>query len=84
MRKFTLRGRVTPDHRLEVLLPPEVPEGVAEVTVAVEDPGALPLGSPQRFLATLREIHSRPNRTYRTKEEIDRSLGEERDSWGDV
>ena len=77
MPTFTLQGRVTPDHKLEVQLPPEVPEGEAEVTLSVEDRHLQPLGSPQRFLETLREIHARPNRTYRTKEEIDRSLQEE-------
>ena len=83
MPAFTLRGRVTPDHRLEVQLPPEVPEGVAEVTLAVEDEQVPPLGSPARILAYLEELHRNPQYSYRTKEEIDRYLQEERDSWGD-
>jgi hypothetical protein len=84
MPTFTLQGRVTPDHKLEVQLPPDVPVGAAQVTVSVELDGRGELGSPERFLATLRKIHSRPGRTYRTKEDIDRALQEERDSWGDT
>ena len=83
MPTFTVRGRITADHRLEVQLPPDAPEGDAEVTVSVEDRPMPPFGSPQRILATLREIHSQPGRAYRTKEDIDQALREERDSWGD-
>ena len=83
MPTFTLQGRVTPDRRLEVQLPPEVPEGDAEVTLSVEDQHVPPLGSPERILAFLEELHRNPHHTYRTKEEIDRYLQQERDSWGD-
>jgi hypothetical protein len=83
MPTFTVRGHITPDRRLEVQLPPDAPEGEAEVTVTVEDSSVPPLGSPERILAFLKELHSQPGRTYRTKEDIDRSLREERDSWGD-
>ena len=83
MPTFTLRGRVTSDHRLEVQLPPEVPEGEAEVTLAVEDQHVPPLGNPERLLAILEEIHRNPHHSYRTKEEIDLYLQGERDSWGD-
>ena len=82
MPTFTLRGRVTPEHKLEVQLPPEVPVGDAQVTVSVELDGRGELGSPERLLATLRRIHSRAGKTYRTKEDIDKTLQEERDSWG--
>jgi hypothetical protein len=83
MATFTVRGRITADGRLEVQLPPDAPVGDAEVTVSVAEPMA-PLGSPERILAALKEIHSRPGRVYRSKEEIDRALEEERDSWGDA
>ena len=83
MPTFTLRGRITQDRRLEVQLPPEAPKGDAEVIISVEDALDPPLGSPERILAALREMHSQPGRTYRTKEDIDQSLREERDSWGD-
>lgn len=84
MATFTVRGRITSDGKLEVQLPPDAPEGDAEVTVSVEDPAMPSLGSPQRILATLNGIHSRRGRVYRTKEDIDRALQEERDSWGDA
>jgi hypothetical protein len=86
MPTFTLRGHITPDRRLEVQLPPEAPEGEAEVTVtvAVQDPNSLPLGSPERLKAVLEEIRAiSPHGSGRTKEEIDRYIQEERDSWGD-
>ena len=83
MPTFTLRGRVTPDHRLEVQLPPEVPAGDAEVTLAVQDKHVPPLGSPERLAAILAEIHRHPHHSYRTKEEIDEYLRNERRSWDD-
>jgi hypothetical protein len=85
MPTFTLRGHITPDRRLEVQLPPEAPEGEAEVTVtvAVQDPTSLPLGSPERLKAVLEEIRTFYPGSGRTREEIDQYLKEERDSWGD-
>lgn len=84
MATFTVRGRITPDRRLEVQLPPDTPEGDAVVTVSVEGEDVPPLGSPERILGTHRRIHSQPDRTYRSKEDIDRTLKEERDSWGEA
>ena len=83
MPTFTLRGRVTPDHRLEVQLPPEVPVGEAEVTLSVKPEEIPPLGSPARFLQGLAEIHRRYPGSGRTKEEVDRYLAGERASWDD-
>ena len=85
MPTFTLRGRITPDRRLELQLPPEAPEGEAEVTVtvSVEDKSVPPFTNSGKILAFLEELHANPHHTYRTKAEIDRYLKEERDSWGD-
>ena len=81
MPTFTLRGRITPDRRLELQLPPEAPEGDAEVTVSVEDSSVPALGSPERILAILEEIRLSYPGSGRTREEVDRYLAEERDSW---
>ncbi len=81
MSTFTLRGRITADRRLEVQLPPDAPEGDAEVTVSVEDRPASPLSSPERLLAFLAELHRSYPGSERTREEVDRALAEERASW---
>ena len=83
MPTFTLRGRITADRRLEVQLPPDAPEGEAQVTVAIEDQQTPPRGSKEQILAYLDELHRKGLHTYRTRDEIDRYLREERNSWGD-
>jgi len=79
MATYTLRGRVTDDHRLEVELPPDAPAGEAEVTVTVRDSEA-PNGA--KWLATLKRWESEPlSRPPRTREEIDAELNAMRDEW---
>ncbi|MFN0146846.1 MAG: hypothetical protein ACKVT1_10060 [Dehalococcoidia bacterium] len=83
MPTFTVRGRITRDRRLEVQLPPEAPEGEAEVTVLVRDTSVPPLGSPERLAAVLEEIRRSYPGSGRTRDEIDSYLAAERASWDD-
>ena len=57
MATYTLRGRVTDDHRLEVELPPDAPAGDAEVTVTVRDSD---VPNSAKWLATLKRWESEP------------------------
>lgn len=77
MRAIKLQTHVTKDHTLRIRLPDDVREGPAEVIVLVPETKekAAPLLSD--FLATLT---TRPRR-IRSKEEIDRDLAHERESW---
>jgi hypothetical protein len=77
MATYTLRGRVTDDHRLEVELPEDAPPGVAEVTVTVgEEEGA----NSKQLLDLLREWEKLPP-VGRSAEEIEAYIQEARDSW---
>jgi hypothetical protein len=81
MATYTLRGRVTDDHRLEVELPEDAPPGVAEVTVTVHQPGR---ASTEEWLAMLDEWKRKPlSRAPRTREVIDAELQAMRDEWDD-
>ena len=67
------------DRRIVIDLPPDTPEGPAEVIVLVHEP---PPTSARALLEDADEWRARsPYR--RSKEEIDRYLEEERASWGD-
>jgi hypothetical protein len=82
MATYTLRGRVTDDHRLEVELPEDAPPGVAEVTVTVTVPGR---ASTEEWLAMLDEWKRKPlSRAPRTREAIDAELQAMRDEWDDA
>jgi len=78
MRAIRLVGRVGTDGTLSVSLPPDVPEGPAEVIVMIPD-GAQGAGNGalDAFLQNLRQS----DRHVRSKEEIDRSLAAERSAW---
>ena len=78
MATYTLRGRVTDDHRLEVELPPDTPAGEVEVTVTVRPT----TGSREGYLALLEKWKSQPlTGPRRSREEIDAALREMRDEW---
>ena len=79
MATYTLRGRVTEDHRLEVELPPETPPGEAEVTVTVRgQPGP----NSQRLLALFERWAAEPlGGKRRTRAEVDIELNAMRDEW---
>ncbi|HEX9944128.1 MAG TPA: hypothetical protein VGG03_19115 [Thermoanaerobaculia bacterium] len=77
MRAIKLNTHVAKDHTLRLTLPEDVREGPAEVIVLVPESTDQPAHTLRDFLAGLSE---RP-RQVRTKEEIDRYLEQERESW---
>lgn len=77
MATYTLRGRITDDHRLEVELPTDAPPGEAEIVVTVDDPNQ---SNSRALIALFKQWESEPlQRTARTREEIDAQLNEMRD-----
>jgi len=77
MRAIKLNTHVARDHTLRLKLPDDVEEGPAEVIVLVRDEAERRSHTLQDFLASL---STRP-RHVSTKEEIDRYLEQERESW---
>ena len=78
MQAIKLSTRVGRDHRIEIDLPPEVPEGEVEVIVLIpETASSTAKESLRAFFEQLdQSLHKRL-----TKEEIDRYIAEERASW---
>ncbi len=77
MRAVKLHGEIPADHILRLNVPQDVPEGPAEVILLVPEERAVAGPSLREFLAALRCTP----RTPRSKEDIDRYLEEERNSW---
>ena len=77
MRAIKLQTQVEKDHTLRLKLPEDVEEGPAEVIVLVPEAAERPDHTLADFLARLSEHPP----TLRSKEEIDRYLQEERESW---
>jgi hypothetical protein len=77
MRAIKLQTYVSEDHTVKLQLPDDVREGPAEVIVLVPEAHRKTASSLSDFLTTL---SSRPRR-IRSKEEIDRDLAQERESW---
>ena len=78
MRALKLMTRITKDHRLDVMLPDDVPEGDVEVIVL------LPETRSPAATSTLREFTEKLEKmpsSGRSKADIDRYLDEERSSW---
>lgn len=83
MQAIRLRTTVTADRRLDVVLPPEAPEGEVEAVILYEDDSRIGIEEARRrhlmeWIARIRQ-HS-PNRS---REDIDRQTAEERDAWGE-
>jgi hypothetical protein len=77
MRAIKLHTHVDKDHILRVRLPEDIEEGPAEVIVLIPDTSSYRSHSLADVLSTL----SQQSRRVRTKEEIDRDLESERESW---
>ena len=77
MRAIHLYSQIDRDHTLSVRLPDDVTAGPAEVIVLVPEPTERTGHSLAEFFARLPE----DDRGSRSKQEIDRDLGMERDSW---
>jgi|GEM_PF-2549923 DUF1009 family protein len=78
MRAVRMAGYVNGDHTLRLDLPKDVEEGPAEVIVLV--PEKIP-ESNQTTLETFFQNLERAGRKVISKEEIDRSIDNERNSW---
>jgi hypothetical protein len=78
VQAIKLRAKVGPDHRIELELPAEIPEGEVEIIVIAEETSSL---SETRSLREFFEEVDQLPRRRRTKEEIDRYIAEERASW---
>jgi hypothetical protein len=77
MRAIKLQTHIGKDHTLSVKLPEDMAEGPAEIIVLVQEPAKRAGHSLADFLRTLSE----QPRSTRSKEEIDRDLERERESW---
>jgi len=77
MRAIKLQTQVEKDHSLSIKLPEDVAEGPAEVIVLVPEPAERAGHSLEDFLRTL----ALDPRSVRSKEEIDRDLDRERETW---
>lgn len=80
MKAVKVMGRITEDHRLEVILPSDTPTGNAEVIVLVDEPEAGSNDQSDYLKALFRDLDA-SDRSRSTKDEIDRYLAEERASW---
>ena len=76
MRVIRCAVTIGEDHTLHVQLPEDVPPGPAEVVVEIPDP----VGGEGAFGQFLDLLDHQPRQT-RSKEDIDRELQAERDSW---
>jgi len=77
MRAIKIQTQVEKDHSLSIKLPEDVAEGPAEVIVLVPEAAERAGHSLTDFLRTL----SQHPRSVRSKEEIDRDLDRERETW---
>ncbi len=81
MQAIKLNAHIDQNHRLEIQLPSNVPEGNAEVIVLI--PSDVPNEALRRnHLEALFEQLAQANHPGRSAAEIDRELARERDSWG--
>jgi hypothetical protein len=78
MQAIKLKAEVGPDRHIELDLPPEIPPGIVEIIILVDEASSRPPASSLREFSG--EIEKLPD-SRRTKEEIDRYIAEERASW---
>ena len=85
MPTLRLRQTVTTDRQINLILPPDFPVGVVDIvvrSVAVPEPADGTVEQLQRSdLRSLFEFLDSLPPTGRTREDIDRQVQEERDSW---
>ncbi len=81
MQAIKLNAHIDHNHRLEIQLPIDVPEGDAEVIVLI--PSSVPNEAlRRRHLEELLERSAHTGNAGRSAADIDRQVAEERDSWG--
>ena len=85
MPTLRLRQTVTTDRQINLILPPDFPVGVVDIvvrSVAVPEPADGTVEQLQRSdLRSLFEFLDSLPPTGRAREDIDRQVQEERDSW---
>lgn len=83
MQTVKLKVRVR-NHRIAEELPPQIPDGEAEVEIRYEDLPAESLEQARRrHLEALFQDIERSGQAKLTREQIDQLVAEERASWGD-
>jgi len=78
MQAVKLQTYITKNHRLELDLPDDMPEGAAEVIVLVQD---LKESTGEESLRDFFKALDASPRPRMSKEEIDRYIDETRNSW---
>ncbi|MCU0836321.1 MAG: hypothetical protein MUC77_18115 [Chromatiaceae bacterium] len=78
MQAVRLNAVLGDDHRLQVVVPEEIPVGEVEVIVLATSP--TPARAEQTLSELFAELDRMPHRRL-TKEEVDRYIAEERASW---
>ncbi|MCC6572777.1 MAG: hypothetical protein IT462_03210 [Planctomycetes bacterium] len=80
MSDLKIKAYVSPDHKLTADVPPEIPPGEHEITLPA--PEVLDIAARNKELIDfLKSLERQPNRKSRAKEDIDRQIEEERNSW---
>ena len=78
MRQIKLIGTIGSDHKLSADMPSDVPAGPAEIIVLVRDRPVI--GRSKSLSEFITRLH-KADIPRRSKEEIDRCIEQERDSW---
>jgi hypothetical protein len=78
MQAVKLKTYITKDHRLELDLPDDLPEGAAEIIVLVQD---APSSTDEESLRDFFKAVDASPRPRTSVEEIDRYIEEMRNSW---
>ena len=84
MQAYKLKTFIPPDHSITLRIPAEIPSGDVEIVLLVPEhngsPALAPAADMQKFLAQVERI-SAISSSGRSKEDIDRSIAEERQAW---
>lgn len=83
MQTLQLRVKLTSDHRINLTLPPDFPEGDVEITLRSAEAAAEAATPPQQLgdLQTFFEFLQTVPPSGRTQKDIDHQIQEERGSW---
>lgn len=81
MRAIKLTGYIGSNHRLELDLPEDMPEGSAEVIVLIPESSSDTPHDPRRYLEDFFRDLDTSDRPHLSSEDIDRYLENERAGW---
>lgn len=77
LERLVVKGRLVGPTTVELAEPVDAPAGITDVEVSFDQPSA---GHSERIQALIAHLESLPPGN-RTREDIDRQIKEERDSW---